>query len=254
MKSLAFFCSVWLLVLVARAEIATGVTVPSATVAQPAANWAGAIEKFTKENLDPVTENVDGKLLEHSLQEFERPVAVLPGSAASAPALRASAPALRASGAAGSANAAFGPTDTPSSADKRDEDDWASAIRHTVWDIVKPYQDFIPGVGARERPPAEDTQDPGARIAQTPAPPRYTPKSEAQREGERLRSDYLISQLIDEVKPWAIGIVSAALMALGLSQWLAYLKRKQRIKHGVKHGRHLISRKRRRKSSRRLDA
>lgn len=243
MKPLALFCSSWLLVLAARAEIATGVTPQPAAAAQSGVNWSGAIDKFGKEGHDSAPDPVDAQLLEHKLQDPQR-------AASSQPARAVSAPALRASNPAGSTNAAIAATGVPSGPEKDDGEDWARSLRHSVWDIVKPYQDFIPGLGSTGRPPAEESADSSGRAAQGPAGPRYAPKSTEQRQVEMIRSDLLISQFIDEITPWVGGVVGAGVLALGLNQWLAYTKRRRR----VKRGRHRSSKKRRLRSVRRIDS
>lgn len=242
MKSLAIFCSFWLLVLAARAEIATGTPTLPPPSAPSGVNWSAAIEKSSREGSESAADGVDANLLEHHLLELERPLTRPPARAASAPAPGASRP-------AGAVNAAIAAATLPERPEKSDDEDWTRALRHTVWDIVKPYQDFIPGAGSSGRPPSEDPLDVNPRMVQGSTGPRYAPRSEHQRQVEQIRSDYLISQFIDEVKPWAIGIVGVGILALAFSQWLAYVKRK----HGVKSGRHRSSRKRRRKLSRRLD-
>lgn len=242
MNHLALFCSSWLLVSAAHAEITTSVATPTATAAQPGVNWSAAMEKFTKAGHDSAPDPVDARLLEHTLQEPERAASIPPARAASAPALRASGPAA-------ATNAAIAAAAAPSSLEKDADEDWARSVRHTVWDIVKPYQDFIPGLGSAGRPPAEEASDAGGRVGQAPAGPRYAPKNVEQRQVELIRSDLLISQFIDEISPWVGGIVGAGFLALGLNQWLAYTKRSRR----VKSGRHRASKKRRHRSVRRLD-
>jgi hypothetical protein len=246
MTPLALFCSIWLLAGAAHAEIAigaAGAAKPPAAPVLPGVNWSEAIEKFSRESADTAPDPVDAALLEHRLQDAER-------APASPPARAASAPALRASGAPAANNAALAATAVPPSPDKDAGEDWARSLRHTVWDIVKPYQDFIPGMGSAGRPPAEDSGDASVRVAQATTGPRYTPKTAEQRQIEQIRSDLLLSQLIDEITPWAGGIVGAGLLALALNQWLAYSKRRRRVKSGRRHS----SKKRRHRSARRVDS
>jgi hypothetical protein len=244
MKSLAFFCSIWLLSVAARAEVAVGLPGSSTSNAATPLNWSAAIEKFGKEGA--AAEGVESKLLEQHLLNGE-PTTNL--TAAPEPARAASGvPAAKgAASAAGGTNAAIAGAAT--SANKKGEEDLVSQIRHSVWDVVKPFQELLPGSTVDARPVNEEgaggAGGTGGAIGGggQSGGQRYAPRSESQKRVEKIRSDVLLDQLLDELKPWAFAALGLGILGFGLNQWMAYMKRKPSVK--PTHG---SSRKRRSRS------
>lgn len=225
MKSLAFLCSLLLLALSCRAEPTTAPASPGVGAGAP--NWAAAIDKFGKDSPDASQDAADAKLFADHTSEEER----FAKSAAARAARAALAPSLRASEALATASAPVAAKTAVAQAvsidDKKDDDeDWAGTVRQSIKDIVRPYQELLPGGDSAAKAARDASGEGGERRQDGASGQTYGSKSEQQREREKIRSDVLLDQLLEELKPWAIGAVVVLFLGLGLSQWLTYMQRK----------------------------
>lgn len=225
MKSPVFLCSLLLLALSCRADLATAPASPGTGAGAP--NWATGIDKFGKDSPDATQEAADAKLFADHLSEEER----FAKSAAARAARAALAPSLRASEALAPASAPVAAktalAQAVSSDDKRDDDeDWAGTVRQSIKDIVRPYQELLPGGDAAAKAARDASGEGGERRSEGASGQTYGGKSNQQRELEKIRSDVLLDQLLEELKPWAIGAVVVLFLGFGLSQWLAFMQRK----------------------------
>jgi hypothetical protein len=213
MKSLVFFWVVWLASLIAQAQVATNA--PGTFSGNPASgpDWEAAIEKLGKEaaNAEAASEAAHSKLLTDALSQQEK---------ASATAKAASAPQARASDAV-----------APIKSEKKgDDEDWAGTVRHSVKEIVKPFQEFLPASDAnKEIDPAEEERRRSRAALQ--APGQGAPVlTESQRRAQQFWTSVMIEELIDELLPWAIGVVVLAALGYGVSLWVAFMKRKPSVR------------------------
>lgn len=228
MNSLAFFCSVILVVFPALAEVMPGATVPSGAATTTVPNWSAAIQKFGTEKPDVAPEPVDARLLIDHLSDND-PV-VKGAAAASAAALAPMAGASAAASKPGDPKGPFAGA-TPADVDKSGGDeDWATNVRHTLRDIVKPYQEFLPGASDGSPKPgtegATSGQFQGSYVSGGPGSPR---RIEERRRVEKVQSEHLISELIDELLPWAIGTGVVVALGYGVTLWLGYVKNKPSV-------------------------
>lgn len=225
MKSLAFFCSVILAVFPALAGVTSDTTTSFGASAATGPNWSAAMQKFSRESADSSHEAVATRLLIDHL--FDNDLVAKAASAASAAALAPAAGASAAAGKPGESQAAFAGA-TPSDFDKSGADeDWATSVRHSIRDIVKPYQEFLPGSSDTSSKPvtegASSGQLQGSHVSGGSASAR---KSEERRRAENVQSEYLISQLIDELLPWAVGAGVLVALGYGLTFWVGFVKNK----------------------------
>jgi hypothetical protein len=228
MKLLAFFCTVILAVSPALAEITPGTTTPLGPATAAAPNWSAAIQKFGKEKPDVAQDTVDTRLLIDHLSDNDP---VVKGAAAGSAA--ALAPMAGASAATGKPGESKGPLAgaSPSDLDKfGSEEEWATNVRHSISDIVKPYQEFLSGSSDNSpKPGAEGATSGPLRGSYVSGGPAATRKSEERRRVENVQSEHLISQLIDELLPWGIGVGVVVALGYGLSLWLSYVKNKPSV-------------------------
>jgi hypothetical protein len=226
MKSLTFFYSVILVVLPAFAEVTPSTDTPLNPATVTAPNWSAAMQKFTKDGVDSSQDAVDARLLIDHLSEND-PVAKS-AAAAAAPLAGASGAQARNAQLKG---ASAGANDFDPEKIGKDED-WSTTVRHTVRDIIKPYQEYLPSFPDNSPQALGERQTAGEPGLGGPAilgGQKYARKSETQRRAENIQSEQLVAQLIDDIWPWAIGALLVGLIAYGISKWVGYVKRKPSV-------------------------
>ncbi len=227
MKYLAFCFALLLLVATARAEVATLPASPATGAGDATPHWAAAIDKFGKDSPDAALDAADAKLFADHLLEAGRTAKSAAARAALAPSLRASAPVADASAPLTPKAAATAATADAASHDgKGDDDDWASTVRQSIKDIVRPYQELLPSTDAAAKAARDRSIESGERRAEVANRQSYGVKTELQREREKISSDMALDQLLQELKPWALGAGLILFLGVIVSQWLAYLQRK----------------------------
>lgn len=181
--------------------------------------WGNVIESFAKDSGNAATHEVqDAKLLDDTLTDEER--------AARRAAARALAPAVKASGAASPVLAASSAGANRVVLGKPDgEGDWAKAVSGSLKDIVRPFQDMLSPGDSGDKPGGDPLLDSDGQPRVRAATQDASPKSGQLRETEKIRTEVLVDQLIEELKPWAFGAAAIAALGLVVNVWVTTLKR-----------------------------
>ncbi len=227
MKCLAFLFSVFFLLATAQAQPASTTGTPPSLLVGPAPVWGGVIDKYAKEGMPEPAGSTDVKLETASELEQERT------SQAAKKAAAARNPAQQAL--AGSPSAAATPMAAQNAVVRQEpghDDDWSKNVKESVKDLVQPFKEILVGPNGEIKPEADPVavpegsrQQPSGKLANA-----ARPRSELERQREKIRNSLLIDELLEEVKPWAIG---AGLLAFGgfcVRLWMGNAKsKKQRV-------------------------
>jgi hypothetical protein len=211
-----------------RADITTGQAAEAVNKksTEAGSGWSSALEKSTAEASGQVAakESAAASLLKEHLAEEERATRLANAKAAAAK--------LKTGTAAEAAKAT-----ARKDGQNIEEDDLLSGVANTVKETLRPLKET-----AEELKKAKDEA-----IGIPPIPMIETPKAadpattDAQGDAgrrQRLVAGILWEEFIAEIKPWAIGIGIAMVLAAGFSRWYAAIRRKSQ-----RPGSHRSSRK-----------
>ena len=216
MKFLAFFFTACLLTAQSYAQ-------PTSTVnIAPPPAWGGVIDKFAKEGVPEPADNTDAKLATEAYSEQERADRAAKGDKA-AKAGAAPTPVKSASGAVPSAAA-----DKPGK--PAQEEELSKTIKGAVKDVVNPFKEVMGELTVEKK----QDGDPVARLGadgqvQPPTSSNASPgqpRTDYERKRDQMRTDHLIEELVEELKPWAIGALVLAFFGFCVNLWLGFVKRK----------------------------
>ncbi len=213
MKFLAFLFSTWLLSATAQAQTAPATGTQAPINIGPAPSWGGVIDRYAKEGIPETADSTDAKLTTETYSEQER---AAKRAAARPPAKGALAP------------AAAGAAEKPPKPGQ--EDEFSKSVTGTVKDLVKPFQEVLQDQSAEKRQEGDPLARP-ERDGQGQQPfgsnaQAAQPRGQNDRQQEKLRTDHMLAELVEELKPWAIGAALLAFVGFCVNLWLSYAKRK----------------------------
>ena len=213
MKFLAFLFSTGLLAMQLHAQ-------PTSTAkVGPPPSWGGVIDKYAKEGVPEPTDNIDAKLATEAYSEQER--AARSAKTAKAGATPPPAKSAPAAALAGTADAQPKPGQ---------EDDLSKSIKGAVKDLVNPFKEVLIDQSAEKK----QDGDPLARLgpegqtqqASGSSTAALQPRTDDERKRMQMHHDHMIEELVEELKPWAVGAVVVAFLGFCVNLWIAYAKRK----------------------------